>query len=141
MNAVSYEAKIHVLESFLLNRLKPEKMDVRLVKSVYNLFKAKDMFSKDILMKDTNITLRHLERRYKDEVGLSPRTLSRIFRFQRGVRLWQSGNISSLTQLALECGYYDQAHFNHDFKEFAGISPGAFALEQRQFADNFIMEG
>src|ERR1051325_9467936 len=34
------------------------------------------------------------------------------------------------TRLALDCGYYDQAHFNHDFREFSGMNPTAY-LEKR----------
>lgn len=67
---------------------------------------------------------RHLAARFREQVGLPPKTVARIMRFNRAVSL--VGSDARLADVAFECGYFDQAHLNRDFREFAGVSPGAF---------------
>ncbi len=69
---------------------------------------------------------RYLESRLVEEIGLAPKRLARLVRFSHAVERTRSDEVIELGQLALECGYYDQAHFNRDFREFAGVSPGGF---------------
>ena len=58
---------------------------------------------------------------------LPPKTAARIFRFNRALRLLRELPAGGLAELAFECGYYDQAHLNRDFRAFAGTSPGELA--------------
>jgi AraC-like DNA-binding protein len=69
---------------------------------------------------------RHLATAFREQVGLPPKTLARIFRFEHAVALLRRGD-SSLGEIAVECGYFDQAHLNRDFREFADAPPAAFA--------------
>jgi AraC-like DNA-binding protein len=63
---------------------------------------------------------------FQKEVGLTPKLFCRVRRFQRVLRCIQKGLAFDWTQIALECGYYDQAHFIHDFHAFSGINPSAY---------------
>jgi AraC-like DNA-binding protein len=72
----------------------------------------------------------HLIRRFTDQFGLPPKRTARILRFDRTVRLLQSGAAESWTALALDCGYYDQAHMIRDFQRFAGSAPQDFLARQ-----------
>jgi transcriptional regulator GlxA family with amidase domain len=67
---------------------------------------------------------------------VAAKTVARIFRFERAVSLLAGGS-HSLGEVAVECGYYDQAHLNRDFREFADASPGAFA--QRIVPDGGVL--
>jgi AraC-like DNA-binding protein len=69
---------------------------------------------------------KHLIAQFRDGVGLAPKTLSRVVRFNRVVRRLRPGHAGSLAQLAFESGYYDQAHFIRDFRQFAGVTPGEY---------------
>ena len=66
---------------------------------------------------------RHLTTRFREQLGLSPKPFARILRFDRAVRRLRREGGEGLAQIAHECGYYDQAHFNRDFRRFAGVTP------------------
>ena len=71
---------------------------------------------------------RHLAAQFREQIGLPPKTVARIMRFDRAVALLSRPG-AQLADVAFECGYYDQAHLNRDFREFAGTSPAAFARQ------------
>lgn len=78
------------------------------------------------LAEEVGWSRRHLVAKFRQQVGLPPKTLARIVRFQHLVgRLTVSGPVH-WTRIAAECGYYDQAHMNRDFREFAGMTPTRF---------------
>lgn len=63
---------------------------------------------------------------FRRDVGLRPKQFARIMRFCRALRLLSRCPHESLSSLALEAGYYDQAHFTREFKELSGLSPTAY---------------
>jgi AraC-like DNA-binding protein len=69
---------------------------------------------------------RHLAASFREQVGLPPKTVARVFRFERAVAMLRRGH-STLGEIAAECGYFDQAHLNREFREYADAPPGAFA--------------
>jgi len=64
---------------------------------------------------------RHLTVRFGEELGMPPKAVARLLRFERAVKRLRAGD--DLADLALDAGYYDQAHFNRDFRAFAGTTP------------------
>lgn len=64
---------------------------------------------------------RRLERLFADRVGLGPKRFARVVRFQRAYRRLRRGEPQA--QVALACGYFDQAHLLRDFRTFAGAPP------------------
>jgi AraC-like DNA-binding protein len=70
---------------------------------------------------------RHLTARFREQVGLGPKTFSRVLRFRRAVELLQRGSNVSFAELAFECGYFDQSHLIRDFRAFAAATPTEFA--------------
>jgi AraC-like DNA-binding protein len=67
---------------------------------------------------------RHLAARFHEHVGLGPKRLARILRFERVAAGLRAGR--ELAELAYACGYADQPHLNRDFRAFAGVTPTAY---------------
>jgi AraC-like DNA-binding protein len=79
------------------------------------------------LADETGYSTRHINNLFKKHVGISPKLFLRIVRFQRGIDLLRSKGKSDFAGLAEEAGYYDQAHFINEFKEFSLTTPNQFS--------------
>ncbi len=64
---------------------------------------------------------------FREHLGLPPKTLARVMRFERAVGMIRKAEGVDWAQVVLDCGYYDQAHLIREFKQFAGMTPGAYA--------------
>lgn len=127
LNANSTSERIKLIETFLLNRLTDIKTVDRIVKStVETILTANGQLSVDELSKHTNINRRQLERKFSSAIGLSPKQLSKTIRLQATLKMLLNKNFTSLTALAYENEYYDQAHFIKDFKDLTGFTPKEF---------------
>ena len=84
-----------------------------------------------------DITRRHLERRFLDQVGVTPKRLARITRFQRALQLLEDGGANG-AHTAAACGYADQAHFTRDFRALAGCAPSEHLLQRAELTGFFI---
>ena len=81
----------------------------------------------DAVADQAGLSPRQFRRRCLEESGLTPKHLARVLRFRLALRKIDAGQCSTGADLAAECGYYDQAHFIHDFREFQGCTPGEYA--------------
>jgi AraC-like DNA-binding protein len=75
------------------------------------------------LASEIGTSSRQLTRRFQNAVGTSPKEFARVSRFLCALRSLREGKHETLTEIAPACGYFDQAHFNHDFRELAGMTP------------------
>lgn len=66
---------------------------------------------------------RYLEKKFREQVGVTPKTVARICRFQRAAHLLTEPHPHSFSHIAQMCGYADQAHLNLDFRSLAGCTP------------------
>lgn len=79
---------------------------------------------------------RTLQRLFARDVGVSPKFLARMVRFQRVFSAWRE-DPTLLSRVAAQCGYFDHAHLVRDFKELAGVPPASFLPNQPEFTRFF----
>ncbi|WP_406290097.1 helix-turn-helix domain-containing protein [Embleya sp. NBC_00896] len=79
------------------------------------------------LARETGWSRRHLGARFRETVGLPPKAVARVLRFGHALALLDGADPPrSWADVAIEAGYYDQAHFNRDFKALAGCTPSVY---------------
>jgi AraC-like DNA-binding protein len=76
------------------------------------------------LAAELGVSRRWLQRHFREQIGLPPKALAGILRFRRAVDLLRTGT-HTFADVAVDCGYYDQAHLNRDFRTLAGMPPSA----------------
>lgn len=127
LNAHTTSERINLIETFLFNRLTDTETIDHIVKStIETILTANGQLSVDELSQKNNINRRQLVRKFSLSIGLSPKQLSKTIRLQATLKMLLNKKITSLTDLAYESEYYDQAHFIKDFKEFTGLTPKEF---------------
>ncbi|MHA4810757.1 DUF6597 domain-containing transcriptional factor [Flavitalea flava] len=75
------------------------------------------------IQKESGLSVKQFERRFKAIAGFPPKYFARIVRFQSVKDRYCFGQPQTMTSLAYSCHYYDQSHFNREFKEFSGVQP------------------
>lgn len=134
--APSLPEKIAALERFLTRCLTNNKHDVRSMTLAAKIVAGAGLVPVDQLAHDAGISSRQLERRFLREIGIGPKLLGRIIRFQQVFRAVEVGN-SAWSAIALECGYYDQAHLIRDFNQFARQTPAVLFSNQSLLTESF----
>lgn len=138
--------RFHVMEKVLTARLESSPKRHLAVRKALAMFGSAGIGAviRDVA-REVSICKRHFIQLFRAEVGLTPKLFCRLLRFQRARilaeefasrgpdRMKRRHDFSVLdwAKLAITCGYFDQSHLIHDFKEFSGLSPTQF-LQQHQ---------
>lgn len=131
------QAQARLLDHALLALLKPPPHFDRVRYALDRIVGTASTLEVAALADEINLSQKHMERLFSRYVGLSPRFTMRIARFQRVLADGlNAADELSLSQLALDAGYYDQAHFSREFKLFAGVSPARFFAESNPFVED-----
>lgn len=93
------------------------------------LYENKGQVTINELTEISSITSKTLFRKYNNWVGISPKLFSRIVRFQNVLSTISKSEKIDWLDIALKNGYYDQAHFIKEFKEFYGQSPSSLICQ------------
>jgi AraC-like DNA-binding protein len=118
--AITIPEKAKVLNSFLLKKIRVTKTtDQNVAYLVKQIVDNKGMVNIENILKNLSIGRRQIERKFREHVGFPIKYYSRIIRFQSTLLT----QFKSLTDLAYDFNYADQAHFIREFKEFSGLSP------------------
>ena len=118
------EGKKAKVESFLHCFVNPDFYPPNFVNQILQLIKKeRGLLSSGEISKRFKISLRTLERKFIDSIGMSPKEYLQITRLNHALNLIQGNNGYSLTQVSYLSGYYDQSHFIGDIKKICGFPP------------------
>jgi AraC-like DNA-binding protein len=120
------EQKVKVLENFLTARLTRARQDQDKIRLMEGLCRAvgrnNESFDLSRLAAEFNLSERYIQKLFLNYVGITPKSFFSVQRFNKSLGLVRKAN-TSLTNIAYECGYYDQAHFIKEFKSYTGLTP------------------
>ena len=117
-----------LVDEFLLELLDDARSPVPSVtRALHRLHESGGTAAVGSIAAEIGCSRRHLISRFREQVGVPPKLLARILRFERAVALVDAGTSMGWAEIAQSCGYYDQAHLIRDFNQFAGSPPSEFA--------------
>lgn len=120
----SWEARFALLDRFIAQRLDASpKPAPEVALALVRLRRSGGGAPIAALAAETGWSQRRLVRGFREQVGMHPKGIARLLRFERVVRRLHAEGGATLGEIALDCGYYDQPHLNRDFRQFAGVSP------------------
>jgi AraC-like DNA-binding protein len=119
--------KLDVLEQTLLARLGAPQQHPAIAFALSELSRARKVSD---IVDQIGISSRRFIQLFHDSVGLTPKVFSRVRRFQDTIVSIGNGRKVDWAALAADCGYYDQPHFNHEFRSFSGLSPERYLVER-----------
>ena len=114
--------KVMAMERFVSSRLRP-RPDPLVLAATRVLRESRGCTRIAAVARELGVSQEVLEKRFRRHVGATPKQFASILRFRRAVAVHRQKQ--DLGQLALEAGYYDQAHFNRHFRTITGSAPGA----------------
>ncbi len=133
------QARIRVLEAALVADIaRAGPVDPQVAAAVDLIVASNGRVRMDDLTHPTGLSPRQMERRFRQAVGVTPKRLARIVRFQRLMARLHEAERIGWGQLAISCGYYDQAHLIRDFREFTGCAPGEYFGADHRLAELFL---
>lgn len=128
LECASPQARLAVLDAMLLARaVHPLRRDPAMLRAIAGLERGEAVAA---VGEGLGLSPRRLIDRFSAQVGMTPKRFARVRRFQRVLALLTSGRAPPWAELALQCGYYDQAHFIHEFTALSGLHPTAYAARE-----------
>jgi len=127
VEAVLPGSKFRIMERFLLRTMRRAAEPHPAVAYALRQFQdAPGEHSIIGLSRSIGLSQRHFIQLFAEHVGMTPKKYCRVRRFQHVLKLIHSEREVNWAEIAIACDYFDQAHFNHDFRAFSGINPTAY---------------
>jgi AraC-like DNA-binding protein len=135
---VDLERAARLAQAVILRWITADRIDARVAHAVDLISRARGRVAIERVAASAGATRRHLETRFLDQVGLTPKRLARLARFQYALQLLEMDDACTGADAAAACGYADQAHFIRDFKSLAGCPPTEHLLRRAELTRLFV---
>lgn len=137
---LTFQNKLNILNEFFLIQLTKRTLpNASLINETLSfVVKNKGLVSSSQLIKFTGYTERHIERKFVESVGITPKKFSNIVRLHIFLKELKNNPHNNLTQTAYEAGYADQSHLIREFKKITGMTPKMYQRNIDRLAINFL---
>lgn len=135
--------RLDVLEAALLERYRPRALHPAVACALDVFDRSPAIARVDDVVRASGFSARYVIERFKAQVGLAPKRFCRVRRFQLAVERAHRGRGEDWACLALDCGFYDQAHLINEFRAFAGLPPSSYLAHQTPHQNHvtFVQSG
>ena len=136
LDAPSPQAKLDALEQLLQRMWSPLSVHSAVTFALKSFRHQPDQLSIATVNSQIGLSPKRFIEQFKTAVGITPKRYCRLLRFQRALSDAARRRGADWTQVAVDCGYYDQAHFIHDFRSFSGITPTEYQASRTSFQNH-----
>jgi AraC-like DNA-binding protein len=138
-DARSWQRRFDVLDGIFARTLSPVERPARLLRAWRDLA-ADGQMPIDALARSIGWSRQYLTASFRLEFGVTPGTARRIFRFEHACRLIKTSR-PRLADVAVACGYHDQAHMTHEWNALAGCAPRTWIASELPFLQDYELAG
>jgi AraC-like DNA-binding protein len=121
--ALTIDEKFRLLEKWLMGAVCHSLEQHPAVSYAIEAFQHDPLLSSADMAEKVGFSQRRFIELFRSDVGLTPKLFCRVRRFQQVIRAVENREEVDWADVALSAGYYDQAHFIHDFQQFSGLTP------------------
>jgi AraC-like DNA-binding protein len=132
--------RLGLLERWLRERMQRPDLDPCVAHALAWLERAPQAARIGWLVRDTGVSERRLGRLFRRQVGYGPKQYARLLRFRAVVARVHGRLRVDWADVAADGGYCDQAHLAHEFRRFAGITPGEFMARQGVYPNHLALD-
>ena len=122
---------VEMLDDWLIRRLGLVAPDItHAITAARDIIETKGQVKIETLAETLGLSRRQLERGFGQDIGFTPKLLSRLIRFEAATQELEKSATPDLAQIAFELGFYDQSHLIKEFQVFGQITPLAFSKQR-----------
>lgn len=114
-----------IIQEYLLGKLNKLKPSLPIDNAMLQLVRSKGKLPMDLLMSQSCLGVRQLERQSLERIGLPPKFFARMIRFSEAYKFKERNPKSTWTDICYRFGYFDQMHLIRDFRQFTGGNPSS----------------
>ncbi len=130
-----------MVEGFLLSKFRSKlNLDPCVAFALGEMIERPDQTNIATMNAKIGYSQKHFGAMFKKQIGVTPKSFLKIMRFQKAVRTIDAATEIDWTTIAHDCGFYDQAHFINDFKQFSGFTPEQYSKIHTNYL-NYIPVG
>jgi AraC-like DNA-binding protein len=138
-NATRYDQLAEIVEAYLWQRIQRLGIDLSPIEKASRLVLAKPApVSLDAWAADSCLSVSAFERRFRQQMGVSPKLFARIIRFDRAMKGHETSPDLDWLSVALQSGYTDYQHLAKDFKQFGGDTPVGFVRQDAHAPERWL---
>lgn len=138
----SYDAMLHVLDNYFQKKVRQLKYDIHPIDTIGKLILENPQgFSLDTIAKQACLSHRQFERRFAQQIGITPKYFARICRFYQAYELKEHKPNLNWLSVAVQTGYNDYQHLVKDFKQFSGTTPNSLIQESAKNPERSLYIG
>ena len=138
--ATTWKKRFAILDKAFLARLNPVTPSREITWAWHQLIQAHGCLSIERLAREIGWSRRHFGHRFRETIGVTPKSAARVLRFERACWLIKSRQ-QPLADVAAACGYYDQAHMIHEWQALSGCSPKTWIARELPFLQDYELAG
>ena len=140
MESKGYMPKINLLQHYLIEKIRQRNNSINpiLEKSTRLIFQSKGNIMMKELAIECHTTQRTMQRIFRQYYGIKPKQYAQQRRLRYFAAQLSRNKDLNLTQVILQCGYFDQAHFIREFKSIAQTTPSTYFFEKTPLIDDFL---
>lgn len=135
----AFHDRVHVANGFLTAIRSADESVSVIVRTARAMIRNDGSVRISEIAHQTGLGLRQFERRFGQEIGVSPKLYARIIRFEAALQRRAVLPTTPWTDIAHDLGYHDQMHMVHDFTRLAGDSPDAISRHLEMFVQPEVL--